>query len=153
LFTTDWFWGDIKKEEKNVCITDSTQLITFLKDSFIGNVKFFNPNGKIFSTDLTSDDFFAAWNQNVELNNLFGGKFKAEGQISFAYIDGNHKYDFAKKDFLNVDKLLIKGGYILFDDSADYTNWGSKLVAQEAVKSGKYKVVFKNPHYLVQKIS
>ena len=72
-------------------------------------------------------------------------------EISFAYIDGNHQYEFAKRDFENVDKILISGGFILFDDSADYTNWGSKKVAQEAAKSGKYEVVRKNPHYFLRK--
>ncbi|HQB21985.1 MAG TPA: hypothetical protein PLW23_06355 [Bacteroidales bacterium] len=48
-------------------------------------------------------------------------------------------------------KILISGGFILFDDSADYTNWGSKKVAQEAAKSGKYEVVRKNPHYFLRK--
>ena len=151
-YTTDWFLGDISENEKIALVENPRDLITFLKESFIRNVNFFSPNSNIFSANLTSNDFFKAWENKQELDNLFGGKYKVGGPISFAYIDGNHKYDFAKEDFINVDKHLIKGGFILFDDSADYTNWGSKLVAQEAVKSGKYKVVFKNPHYLVEKI-
>ncbi len=151
-YTTDWYWGDITDKDIITTIENPKDLSKFLKESFVRNVSFFSPNNKPLSSDLPSDDYFKAWDNNEELDNLFGGKFKVNGPISFAYIDGNHEYDFAKRDFKNVDKHLIKGGFILFDDSADYTNWGSKLVAQEAVKSGKYKVVFKNPHYLVEKL-
>ncbi len=151
-YTTDLYWNFITEDEKITTIKNPKDLSTFLKDSYIRNVNFFSPNNKPFSSDLPSDDFFNAWEQEQEIDNLFGGKFKVKGPISFAYIDGNHEYEFAKRDFINVDKHLIKGGFILFDDSADYTSWGSKRVAQECVKSGKYKIVFKNPHYLVQKI-
>ena len=152
LYTTDYYWEDIRSDEKICTVKDPLTTKQFLKDSFVRNVKFFNPEANIFSSDLPSDDFFKAWNEKMEIKNLHGGTFVAGGQISFAYIDGNHVYDFAKRDFENVDKILIQGGYILFDDSADYTNWGSKRVAQEAVKSGKYKIIKKNPSYFVQKI-
>ncbi len=151
-YSTDWYLGDIREDEKIGLVENPKDLSNFLKESFVRNVNFFSPNSNIISSDLPSDKFFEAWDKEEELDNMFGGKFKINGSISFAYIDGNHEYDFAKKDFINVDKYLIKGGFILFDDSADYTNWGSKSVAQEAVKSGKYKVIFKNPHYLVEKL-
>lgn len=151
-YTTDWFLGDTPEDIKIALVKNPRDLITFLKESFVRNVNFFSPNSNIYSSDLPSEKFFEVWEKGQELDNLFGGKYKLQGPISFAYIDGNHQYDFAKKDFINVDKYLIKGGFILFDDSADYTNWGSKLVAQEVVKSGKYKLVFKNPHYLVEKL-
>jgi len=153
LFTTDYYWEDIRPNEKICTVEDPLTTKQYLKDSFVRNVKFFNPKANIMSSDLPSDDYFKAWNEKTGLKNLHGGTFTPGGQISFAYIDGNHEYDFAKRDFENVDKILVLGGFILFDDSADYTHWGSKLVAQEAVKSGRYKVVRKNPHYFVQKIN
>ncbi|HPW67048.1 MAG TPA: class I SAM-dependent methyltransferase [Salinivirgaceae bacterium] len=150
FYTTDWYMDDTKDEDK-ICDLASGRLICdYLKESFVRNVKTFHPKANILSSELSSDDFFAAWNKD-EIKNLHGGKFRPEGEISFAYIDGNHKYEFAKRDFENVDKILISGGFILFDDSADYTNWGSKKVAQEAAKSGKYEVVRKNPHYFLRK--
>jgi hypothetical protein len=152
LITTDYYWEDIKSDEKICTVEDPLTTKQYLKDSFIRNIKFFNPKANIFSSDLPSDDFFEAWKNKASIKNLHGGEFVPEGKISFAYIDGNHLYDFAKRDFENVDKLLVEGGFILFDDSADYTHWGSKTVAQEAVKSGRYKIVKKNPHYFVQKI-
>ncbi|MDR2011222.1 MAG: class I SAM-dependent methyltransferase [Bacteroidales bacterium] len=153
LLTTDWFLKDISPDEKIATLDNPQDLSNYIKESFVRNVNFFNKSANIKSSDLPSDDFFKAWFEGKEIDNLFGGKFIPSGEISFAYIDGNHVYEYAKRDFENVDKILIKEGFILFDDSADYTNWGSKRVAQEAVKSGKYKVIKKNPHYFVQKIS
>lgn len=151
LLTTDWYLNDISDDEVICNIKKGRSLCDYLKELFIRNVALFNPDANIYSSDLPSDDFFAAWNKS-EISNLHGGTFKPERQISFAYIDGNHVYDFAKRDFENIDRLLVSGGFILFDDSADYTNWGSKTVAQEAVATERYKIVKKNPHYFIQKI-
>lgn len=153
MITTDWFLQDIPEDEIICNVKSARTTCDYLKVSFVRNVAFFNPDADIKSSDLGSDEFFEAWQNKSELPSLHGGTFTPGGQISFAYIDGNHKYDFAKRDFENVDKILVNGGFILFDDSADYTNWGSKLVAQEAVKTGRYKIIRKNPHYFIQKMA
>ncbi|MCK9254163.1 MAG: class I SAM-dependent methyltransferase [Bacteroidales bacterium] len=150
LYTTDWYLNNIKDEDKICDLNNARLACDYLKESFIRNVKTFHPKANILSSDLASDDFFAAWDKN-EIKNLHGGSFKPKGEISFAYIDGNHAYEFAKRDFENVDKLLISGGFLLFDDSADYTNWGSKKLAKEVAKSGNYTLIRKNPHYFLRK--
>jgi hypothetical protein len=152
VVTTDWYRKDISSAEKICNLANPELFRTYLKEGFVRNVRVFNPQADIRSSDLPSDDFFQAWHTGQRVTNLFGEDFIPSGGISFAYIDGNHQYDYAKRDFLNVDKLLCVGGFILFDDSADYTNWGSKKVAQEAIKTGKYRIIKKNPHYFVQKI-
>lgn len=151
LYTCDWYLNDIKDGDEICDLKNARLAIDYLKESFVRNINFFHPKANILSSDLASDDFFEAWGQ-AEIKNLHGGYFMPQGKISFAYIDGNHTYDYALRDFENVDKLLVPGGFILFDDSADYTNWGSKKVAQQAAKSGKYEVVKKNPHYFLRKI-
>ncbi len=152
LYTTDWYLRDIQPDE-NICyLKDPCSLSGFLKESFVRNTRFFNPDAPIFSYDFPSDDFFAWWNSQAEQTDLFGNTTKPAGKIAFAYIDGNHQYDYAKRDFENVDSILIPGGFILFDDSAGYTRWGSRYVAIEALKSGKYRVIKQNPHYFVQKV-
>lgn len=45
------------------------------------------------------------------------------------YIDGNHEYEIAKKDFLNCSKILSPGGHIVLDDSALYTPYRPPLFA------------------------
>lgn len=152
LYSTDWFLRDIEPNESIALLKDPLELSGYLKELFVRNVRFFSPNSNNAAFDLASDDFFNYWKQGQAQTDLFGNQVVPGTKISFAYIDGNHKYEFAKRDFDNVDKILIKGGYILFDDSAGYTKWGSRDVAIEAVKSGKYKVIKKNPHYFVQKI-
>lgn len=152
LYTTDWYFNDITPEDKIVHLKNPRDIRQFIKDSFVRNVSFFNPGAFIKSSGQSSDIFFDAWKNNKEIENLFGEKFVPEGAVSFAYIDGNHVYEYAKRDFENVNKLLVKGGFILFDDSADYTFRGSKKVAQEAMKTGEYRLIKKNPHYFIQKI-
>lgn len=47
--------------------------------------------------------------------------------LAFAFIDGDHTYEQAKKDFWNVEKLLVDDGYILMHDtyppSEDYVDF------------------------------
>ena len=70
----------------------------------------------------------------------------------FCYIDGNHSYEFARRDFENTDRFLEPGGFILFDDSADGTKFEVGAVIDEVKRMSNYRVVLKNPNYLVQKI-
>jgi hypothetical protein len=73
------------------------------------------------------------------------------GPIAFAYIDGNHAYDFARRDFENTDRFLVPGGFILFDDSADGSEFEVTRVVQEVLNSDAYEIVAKNPNYLLRK--
>ena len=41
----------------------------------------------------------------------------AEGErIDFAFIDGNHRFDYTLVDFFYIDKMLRLGGHVAFDD-------------------------------------
>lgn len=41
----------------------------------------------------------------------------AEGErIDFAFIDGNHRFDYTLVDFFYIDKMLNLGGHVAFDD-------------------------------------
>jgi hypothetical protein len=73
------------------------------------------------------------------------------GPIAFCYIDGDHRYAQARRDFDNADRFLEAGGTILFDDSADGSAWESNRVAREAVETGRYEIVLRNPNYFVRK--
>ena len=75
------------------------------------------------------------------------------GSISFAFIDGNHSYDFAKRDFENTDKFLEPGGFILFDDSADNCTFECRHLMKEIEVNPNYEMVVKNPNYLFKKIA
>lgn len=56
----------------------------------------------------TSDDFFR--NPTERLSRFPGGK------IHLAFIDGMHLYEFALRDFVNVERHALPGSVVLFDD-------------------------------------
>jgi hypothetical protein len=124
----------------------------FVKESFIRNIKFFSKDNLPYTFELFSDELFELWNAGKTATDVLGRQVQLGGTISFAYIDGNHTYEYAKRDFDNVDKHLEPGGFILFDDSADYSSWGVCRVIKEIKEAGNYEVIIKNPNYLVRKI-
>jgi len=126
---------------------------TFVKDSYIRNVKMFSRDELPHTIELLSNEFFEAWGGNQRKTDLFGRIAKLGGPISFCYIDGNHSYEFARQDFQNTDRFLEPGGFVLFDDSADGSKWEVCRVIEEVKRMTKYSFVVKNPNYLFQKIA
>jgi len=118
------------------------------------NISFFSAGLPAFSIEAYSDDFFSRWKQHAIPEIPFRQNDKGLG---FAFIDGDHRYDQARKDFLHVDSLLIRSGLILFDDSADHIYIPgdcevSRLI-REILATGAYRVVGCNPNYLLEKVS
>ena len=101
----------------------------YIKDSFIKNISFFS-NKRPHQIEVFSDEFFNKWILEKELFDIFDRKSKLGGKISFCYIDGNHTYEFAKRDFENADENLVRGGFVMFDESSDnYPFWFDKTYA------------------------
>ncbi|RAM49640.1 MAG: hypothetical protein C6Y22_21395 [Hapalosiphonaceae cyanobacterium JJU2] len=123
----------------------------FVKSTFEKNISFFSCNDLPFPIEMFSDNFFLSWKNNTYVSDIFNRQIKLGGLISFAYIDGNHSYEFALRDFINVDQYLEPGGFILFDDSADWSDWGVRRVVTEVSRSGRYQLIKKNPNYFFQK--
>ena len=73
------------------------------------------------------------------------------GKLAKVPSDGNHTYEFAKRDFENCDRFLERGGLILFDDSADGSERGVCQVVQEVLETNRYDLVTKNPNYFFKK--
>ncbi len=124
---------------------------TFVRETYRRNVEFFSREQLPHTVELLSDEFFAAWEQRAPVVDLFGRSVRLGGPVSFCYVDGNHTFEFARRDFLNVDRYLAPGGYILFDDSADGSPWGVTRVIDEIKRRADYRIVAANPNYLVQK--
>lgn len=128
----------------------------FVKETYIKNVEFFSKGDLPHTIEKISDDFFNSWENAENLVDLWGREVKLGGPVSFAYIDGNHTYEFAKNDFENVDKFLVKNGFVLLDDSADSCVGsafeGINKLCKEIEASGKYNLVMKNPNYLFIKV-
>jgi len=125
---------------------------TFVKESFIRNVKMFSRGSLPHTIELLSEEFFTIWGQGRFTTDVFGRNTRLGGPISFCYIDGNHNYESAKRDFVNTDRFLESGGFVLFDDSADGSHWEVCRVIEEVKRMENYKMVVKNPNYLFQKV-
>lgn len=123
----------------------------FAKDTYLRNVGFFSRNDLPFTIETTSDDFFRSWQKGEMAVDVFGREIRLGGSLSFCYVDGNHTYEFARRDFENCDRFLSVGGFVLFDDSADGSGWDVCKVVEEVLSAGRYEVVIKNPNYLVRK--
>ena len=124
-----------------------------MKDSFKRNVQFFSSFNLPYAIEVLSDEFFELWENQSETKDIFERNITLGGPISFAFIDGNHTYEFARRDFENTDKFLEIGGFILFDDSADNSGFECSNLMSEIVANPNYEVVIKNPNYLFKKIS
>jgi Methyltransferase domain len=124
----------------------------YIKNAFIHSVKFLSPNELPFSFHLYSDLFFEKWEKHETSTDVFGRNITLGGPISFAYIDGGHSYDVAWNDFNNVNSHLVKYGFILLDDSADGQHFGSAQIMDIIKKDKRFKVIAKNPNYLIQKV-
>ena len=121
-------------------------------NQYKANVELFSRQNMPIAIKAFSQEFFDTWKTKTTVEDLFGKRITLGGEISFAYIDGDHSYEGAKFDFENFDKILEVGGFVLFDDSADESNWPVKKVIREVKRSNRYEVVFKNPNYLFRKL-
>jgi len=130
----------------------NTQYSEFVKGTYIRNISFFSKENLPYTIEQFSDEFFRLWSENRTENDVLGRQIQLGGKISFSYIDGNHTYEYSKRDFENTDKYLEPGGFVLFDDSADSSDWEVKKVIKEVKKTGRYEVVINNPNYLFRKI-
>ena len=140
--------GQLLADSKSVTHDDYKK---FVRESFLRNVQTFCRSSFPHTIEADSDGFFEKWRSNTKLTDVFGRPATLGGPISFCYIDGNHSYEFARRDFENTDQFLVSRGFILFDDSADGSEWEVCQVVQEVLASGAYDLVAKNPNYLFQK--
>ena len=70
--------------------------------------------------EVDSDIFFRQWSAAETTMDIFGRKVELGGSFSFCYIDGNHSYEFAKRDFRKHRSLISPRG---LHDSGDVSGW------------------------------
>lgn len=128
-----------------------TDYMAHIKDSFIKSARLLSGQRLPSAIHLDSDAFFNYWKMGNTIQDVFGRETTLGGPISFAYIDGNHAYDFARRDMENTAQFLLPGGFILLDDSAKGQQFGSAKLAKEWSNHPDFEVVSANPHYLFQK--
>jgi hypothetical protein len=123
----------------------------FVKSTFKRSMQAFAADKLPYTIECFSDEFFRRWLKNEKTIDVFDRPVTLGGEISFCYIDGNHTYEFAKRDFENTNRVLVSGGFILFDDSADDSSWEVNQLAREITSGHQYELVSKNPNYLFRK--
>ncbi len=129
-----------------------TDFMHHIKNSFINSTMLLSKENLPNTCHLNSIDFFEKWSKSETVEDVFGRKTKLGGSISFAYIDGNHAYDFVKKEFEYINKSLLPKGLILFDDSFVGCKFGSAKLMAEILQNTDYQLVMENPNFLFQKI-
>jgi len=155
IFSCDKWFFEGAEMSRNIGESEISfrQYREFVKANFIRNVEFFSPHNKPYTVEAFSDDFFKLWEKNETVSDVFGRNIQLGGKISFGYIDGNHNYNFVKRDFENLDRYLETGGYVLFDDSSDSDSFGLTRLMKEIKQKINYELVMKNPNYLFKKIT
>jgi hypothetical protein len=123
----------------------------YVKRTFVASVQTFTGGRLPFTIECISDEFFRRWFENEKTADVFDRPVILGGEISFCYIDGNHTYEFAKRDFENANRALVPGGFILFDDSADGSDWEVNRLTREISSGNDYELVSRNPNYLFRK--
>ena len=123
----------------------------FSKNSYTRNIQMFSPDDLPFTFELTADEFFEQWKGGKECTDVLGRTQTLGGPLSFCFIDGNHTYEYAKQDFLHCDSFLVKGGFILFDDSS-LTEFTLHKLMPEIMAMSRYRLVAQNPYHLFQKV-
>lgn len=144
-----WEWND--EGEIGESGVSYEAYLEFALSTYKRNVEMFS-SALPFTVKEFSDDFFTLWREGKTVTDIFEREIELGGKISFAFIDGNHDYEFAKRDFDNTDEFLEPGGFILFDDSGDYSKWGVVKARDDVIASGRYEIVMKNPNYLFRKL-
>jgi len=124
---------------------------TYVKDTFLRTTRTFAAEHLPHTIECFSDEFFRRWFENEKTVDVFGRPVTLGGEIGFCYIDGNHTYEFAKRDFENTDRALVSGGFILFDDSGDDSQWEVNQLTREIVSGDQYQLISRNPNYLFRK--
>ena len=154
MFTCDKW--EFEGQQLGAPLGDSTSVThdayqAYVKDTFLSIMQTFAANRLPYTIECLSDEFFYRWFTNENVVDVFGRPVTLGGEISFCYIDGNHTYGFAKRDFENTDRALLSGGFILFDDSADDSQWEVNRLTREIACGHQYELVSRNPNYLFRK--
>jgi len=124
----------------------------FVRDSFIRNTQTFSGHNLPHAIEHYSDDFFAMWARNERTVDIFNRPVQLGGEVAFCYVDGNHHFEYAQRDFQNCDRYLEKGGFIFFDDTYENSEYECARLMPLVMADRRYELVVKNPNYLFRKI-
>jgi len=143
LFNADpWMFEETEKPIGGFFDAASREYRDYCVETYKRNISLFAGRNPPTTVEAMSDDFFLQWSQRAEVVDVFGNRTRLGGPISFAYIDGAHTYEAAQRDFENVVRDLLPGGFVLFDDSNPRLSFGCVQSAAEAASTPGFRRVF-----------
>lgn len=124
---------------------------SYTERTFRANAEYFAAK-KPRHMKMRSDEFFAAWKNGERRMDIFGREHKLGGTISFAFIDGDHRYEPCRRDVDNVMATLALRGFLFLDDSYDGIPFGSGKVGEELLHRSDLRLVGRFPNLLFQRV-
>ena len=99
------------------------------------------------------DCLYNIWSKAMKNNNLEGinksfrgdtdmffEDFPKENKLKLVFLDGDHGYESVKQDIKNIEKHLVKGGYLCFDDAFSFYKGVDKAITECIIDSDKYDI-------------
>jgi hypothetical protein len=83
------------------------------------------------------DDIVTAHRGNSD---MFVSAMPADFRCKLAFIDGDHAYEAVRLDILNVDRFLVPGGWIAFDDAFSVYDGVSRAISELVIENPKYEL-------------
>lgn len=94
-----------------------------LEDTFLNNLKSLNLDSNVKHIRGTT----------LEFSETFDSKVK------FVFIDGDHSYEGVRKDMENIERFLVKGAWIAFDDAFASYPENDRAIKELIIDSNKYE--------------
>ena len=69
---------------------------------------------------------------------MFADTAPADLRCKLAFIDGDHSYDSVTADIAAVERFLVPGGWICFDDAFSCYDGVDRAIADHVITSGRY---------------
>lgn len=152
MFTCDpWLFEETEKPIGGYFDASSKAFREYVKKVFTLSLEVFSADRKPHAIESISEQFLCQWDSQSVVKDIFGREAALGGPVSFAYIDGAHTYEAAKNDFLGIDRHLLPGGFVLFDDSSDDSPFECRKVVAEMISNQAYALEFKTPNYFFRK--
>jgi Methyltransferase domain len=127
------------------------EYMEYILESYKRALRLLHPSRLPFSIRTRSDEFFVQWRSRQTAVDVFGREAKLGGPLAFVYIDGDHSLEVSRRDLENAMEFLVPGGFLLFDDSAAGTSFGSAALMKEVLQRNDLEKVLANPNYLFRK--
>lgn len=152
FFTCDpWDFEGVEEKIGGYYDAASRRYRDYCPETFKRNMQTFLPDRLPHTVERYSGDFLQRWNTGQADVDVFGRSLQLGGPLSFAYIDGLHTYEAAKLDFEGVDRALLPGGLVFFDDSNLKDFPGVHRLVQEVQQNPAYELVSRLGNYLFRK--